>query len=106
MYFNSSEIDDLINEYFFNMAVEQSLSSDEHQTTNQANTITQEYINQHYPLVYIESNKECSICLKYVETGSRMRKFPCDHFFCRKCIDPYLTSREAKCPNCRFDLRE
>ena len=91
-----TQLEDLINDYMYNMGVEASLH-DDHPVEN---VITQDDVNRHCPLTYIEETTECSICLRTIEVGSRMRKLECMHYFCRKCIDPYLMKKN-ECPNCR-----
>lgn len=96
---NYSMLEDLINEYMLHMAMGASL----HTETPDVEIISQDTINKNCPIVYIEEEVECSICLRNILVGSRMRKLQCSHYFCRKCIDPYLI-RKPECPNCRMKI--
>ena len=43
----------------------------------------------------------CLICLeKFCEAkdGTEIRKLPCNHMFCKGCIDSWLSERSMKCP--------
>ncbi|KAK7077034.1 E3 ubiquitin-protein ligase sh3rf3 [Halocaridina rubra] len=43
---------------------------------------------------------ECSVCLE--ELGSSSRVLPCQHTFCRRCLDDIVhTHKELRCPECR-----
>ena len=95
-------MEDIINDYLMRMAIEESLRTENKE--EEKKILSQDEINRNFPLVYIEDKTECSICLRDVDVGSRMRKLPCEHYFCRKCIDPYFMNKEASCPNCRFKI--
>lgn len=48
------------------------------------------------------SSKKCEICLESwsdLPNGTEIRCLPCDHMFCKVCVDDWLTQRSHKCPN-------
>lgn len=43
---------------------------------------------------------ECSVCLERLDSSSRV--LPCQHTFCKKCLEEILTThKELRCPECR-----
>ncbi len=46
----------------------------------------------------------CTICQDPVSDS--VRKTICNHYFCRKCIEPWLNELNKTCPNCLADLDE
>jgi len=48
----------------------------------------------------------CGICLDtYTPRTSRyVRKLPCGHVFCSKCVERWVTQHSATCPTCRVEL--
>ncbi|XP_061579761.1 E3 ubiquitin-protein ligase SH3RF3-like [Cololabis saira] len=43
---------------------------------------------------------ECSVCLERLDTTARV--LPCQHTFCRRCLENIVSSRsELRCPECR-----
>ena len=43
---------------------------------------------------------ECSVCLERLDHTSRV--LPCQHTFCRRCLDEIVAKRhELRCPECR-----
>lgn len=46
------------------------------------------------------SSPNCSICLAALDNPVAL---PCNHMFCRACIEEWL-DRERNCPNCRRDV--
>ena len=46
----------------------------------------------------------CTICQDVIITQSR--KTLCNHFFCCKCIEPWLNEMNKMCPNCLTDLED
>jgi len=47
------------------------------------------------------NNGMCLVCLtpfKDMEDGAQIRKLPCQHMYCKDCIDTWLTSTSQKCP--------
>ena len=48
------------------------------------------------------SSRKCEICLESwtdLPNGTEIRRLPCDHMFCKVCVDDWLTQRSHKCPN-------
>ncbi|KAM4558909.1 E3 ubiquitin-protein ligase SH3RF3-like isoform 3-T3 [Odontesthes bonariensis] len=44
---------------------------------------------------------ECSVCLERLDTTARV--LPCQHTFCRRCLENIVSSRnELRCPECRI----
>jgi len=48
--------------------------------------------------------KSCAICLAEFGQDVCIRRLPCEHFFCRSCIDKWLTQQKGECPICRVPL--
>ncbi|KFB47501.1 AGAP011487-PA-like protein [Anopheles sinensis] len=43
---------------------------------------------------------ECSVCLERLDSSSKV--LPCQHTFCRKCLEEIVAShQELRCPECR-----
>lgn len=43
----------------------------------------------------------CLICLESfvnLEDGAELRRLPCDHMYCKDCIDQWLTENSVRCP--------
>ena len=48
----------------------------------------------------LDSVLECSVCLERLDHTSRV--LPCQHTFCRRCLDEIVAKRhELRCPECR-----
>lgn len=44
---------------------------------------------------------ECSVCLERLDSSSKV--LPCQHTFCKRCLEEIYTSRnELRCPECRI----
>lgn len=44
----------------------------------------------------------CLVCLTpfaEMESGQQLRRLPCNHLYCKECIDHWLSTRSDKCPN-------
>jgi hypothetical protein len=50
---------------------------------------------------YSYANHECSICL--TDINENIVKTICEHYFCKSCVDKWL-SEHYNCPNCRNNL--
>jgi hypothetical protein len=50
-----------------------------------------------------EGNDVCTICLENFQLGERVRRFPCTHFFHKRCINEWLL-QSATCPCCRVPM--
>ena len=46
----------------------------------------------------IPDETNCTICQEYLLKP--VRKTLCNHYFCSKCIEPWLTEMNNTCPNC------
>jgi hypothetical protein len=46
----------------------------------------------------------CAICLEAMEDEEKVRVLTCGHSFHADCLDPWLTTRRAYCPLCKFDF--
>ncbi|GAQ89712.1 GTP-binding ADP-ribosylation factor-like protein ARL2 [Klebsormidium nitens] len=45
----------------------------------------------------------CAVCLEPQTIGLKVRSLPCNHIFCKACIDAWLLLGAATCPDCRAD---
>ncbi|XP_060190980.1 E3 ubiquitin-protein ligase RDUF2-like [Lycium barbarum] len=50
-----------------------------------------------------EPLKSCSICLEELEVNKEVSELPCNHFFHKHCIVPWLKKNNT-CPLCRYEL--
>ncbi|CAM8895675.1 unnamed protein product [Rhodiola kirilowii] len=55
------------------------------------------------PIVKIQDNMQCSVCLDDFEIGAEAREMPCKHKFHDSCIMPWL-QLHSSCPVCRYQL--
>ena len=53
-----------------------------------------------------EDDKECVICCNAFKPRRHVRRLPCGHLFCSKCIIKWVTRESATCPTCRADIME
>lgn len=49
-------------------------------------------------------DKSCLICLERFKVRKHVRRLPCGHMFCAKCVEKWLTKQSATCPTCRHPL--
>ena len=50
----------------------------------------------------LQNSSRCDICLESWSDqpkGTEVRCLPCNHIFCKNCIDDWLSQRSHKCPN-------
>ncbi|ANB12203.1 hypothetical protein AWJ20_447 [Sugiyamaella lignohabitans] len=45
----------------------------------------------------------CAICIDSMSDEEMVRRLSCGHIFHPDCVDPWLTTRRAYCPLCKFD---
>mmetsp|Transcript_27518 Transcript_27518/g.50227 ORF Transcript_27518/g.50227 Transcript_27518/m.50227 type:complete len:213 (-) Transcript_27518:29-667(-) len=50
-----------------------------------------------------KDNDDCAICLESFRLCEVVRRFPCTHFFHKKCVDQWLL-QSAACPSCRTSI--
>ena len=46
----------------------------------------------------------CSICITQFKPRMYVRRLPCGHLFCCKCISKWVSRHNAVCPTCRCSL--
>ena len=46
-------------------------------------------------------DKECMICLGQFKPRMHVRRLPCGHLFCAKCVEKWVTKQSATRPTCR-----
>lgn len=51
-----------------------------------------------------EDDKTCVICCEEFRPRKHVRRLPCNHLFCAKCIVKWATQQSATCPTCRTKL--
>jgi len=49
-------------------------------------------------------DSSCAICLNDFRTRAYVRRMPCDHVFCSKCVEKWATQHCASCPVCRAPI--
>ncbi|QIW95446.1 hypothetical protein AMS68_000964 [Peltaster fructicola] len=55
------------------------------------------------PEMLASPGDNCAICIDTLEDDDDVRGLTCGHAFHASCVDPWLTSRRAKCPLCAAD---
>lgn len=46
----------------------------------------------------------CAVCLTAFRPRMHVRRLPCGHLFCSKCIQKWVSNHNATCPTCRAVL--
>jgi len=57
------------------------------------------------PEFAFDKYSSCSICLEEFESGEKLLKLPCNHYFHPNCIKPWLTERQPTCPLCKANVK-
>mmetsp|Transcript_73228 Transcript_73228/g.169882 ORF Transcript_73228/g.169882 Transcript_73228/m.169882 type:complete len:201 (-) Transcript_73228:109-711(-) len=50
------------------------------------------------------NTRDCAVCLSKLRPEAPVRRLPCSHAFCPKCIDSWLTEYKGECPICRLPV--
>ena len=53
-----------------------------------------------------EDSRSCVICCEDFRPRKHVRRLPCGHMFCSKCISKWVLKQSATCPTCRCSLTE
>lgn len=53
-----------------------------------------------------EDGRACVICYEEFRPRKHVRRLPCGHMFCSKCIARWVVKQSATCPTCRCSLTE
>jgi len=77
-------------------------------------TLTAEKLNAVAPvqvfrgaMITCESDdRSCVICCEDFKPRKHVRKLPCGHMFCNKCIAKWVVKQNASCPTCRAAITE
>ncbi|GAB2250470.1 hypothetical protein Droror1_Dr00016720 [Drosera rotundifolia] len=64
---------------------------------------TQKQVIESLPVVKVDNNMQCAVCLDDFEPGAEAKEIPCKHKFHEKCILPWL-EMHSSCPVCRHQL--
>ena len=51
-------------------------------------------------------DKTCAICCEPFKPRKHVRRLPCGHMFCSKCISKWVVRQSATCPTCRCTLEQ
>ena len=51
-----------------------------------------------------DDDKSCAICCEEFRPRKHVRRLPCGHLFCAKCITKWVVKQSATCPTCRCKL--
>lgn len=49
---------------------------------------------------------QCVICYNAFRTRRHVRRLPCGHLYCSKCIEKWVTTEKATCPHCRAQVTQ
>ena len=52
-----------------------------------------------------DDDKCCAVCRSDFKPRMHVRRLPCGHLFCSKCISRWVTKESATCPSCRTPLQ-
>ncbi len=52
-----------------------------------------------------QSNNECPVCATEFEANKAVALLPCGHYFCKTCIQEWMSYEKCTCPMCRHDLK-
>lgn len=91
----------------FDELLEQSLQSDV--TADTRPKLEAATLNQVAPLQVFQKSivrgkddcATCAICLDTFRPRKHVRRLPCGHLFCSKCIQQWVSKHNAACPTCR-----
>lgn len=75
-------------------------------------TVTTDVLNTKAPIqVFRKSllrseadDRTCVICCDTFRPRKHVRRLPCGHMFCAKCIAKWVVKQSATCPTCRCSL--
>jgi hypothetical protein len=51
-----------------------------------------------------DDDTSCAVCCTDFKPRMHVRRLPCGHLFCSKCITKWVTKESATCPTCRESL--
>lgn len=55
------------------------------------------------PQKHIEDKLDCTVCQEYFTSDVKVKQLPCNHFFHKDCITPWLSLHNS-CPICRVSI--
>ena len=56
--------------------------------------------------VRLPNDDQCVICCDAFRTRRHVRRLPCGHLYCSKCIEKWVTTEKATCPSCRAHVTQ